>query len=86
MRFKIGERARIVSASLHPILLGQECIVWGYGLDEANKYLIEIKGFPPPVGKKSWSAPDFALEKLKPAGWEKTSWDSMPWKPKELVS
>lgn len=86
MKFKIGERALIVSASGYPFLVGHECIIIGYGNSPMHEYRIDIIGFPPRPGKLSWAAPGYALEKLKPSGWEKVSWDTMPWKPKELVS
>ena len=94
MKFKPGEQVKIIrvdsGSTAYPfgVRSGMEAVINRcYEFHKLQKFLDEpfyeiwIQGMTSFI-----DCPESYLEKLKPSGWEKVSWDSMPWKPKELVT
>jgi len=86
MKFRPGERARIVYSN-YPSVIGRECVVicsHEHLTERVGQqvYVVEVPGVPNNSGTCRWASFEWALEKLLPPGWEKTTWDQCPWRPK----
>lgn len=90
MKFKPGERARIIrTGPKHALVNGKECIVvkstdnWISQMKGEQCYFVDVPGYVPTIGTHLL-ARESILAKLLPPGWEKTTWDQCPWRPKHL--
>jgi len=91
MKFKPGERARIVRAQNIPEAVGKECVVKGPAPDKdwppgfnrhgEQAYYVDVPGLPSLTPSGEWMIIESSLEKIIPHGWEKTTWDQCPWQP-----
>lgn len=88
MRFRIGQRVRIVSADFHQSHVGREAtavsaLAMHDGWPQCETYEIEIDGIPSPLGYDSWLA---APCNLAPATdcYDKADWRECVWQPPHM--